>query len=111
MDSVMRQNDYAVVVGIAHYPSFHADLGGPVNDAEHFKEWLVTAEDQGGAGVPEEHVHKIVVPAPDPNHPQAADDQVRLAVVEDILATFEDLREKVQILHREVGSEERHYIF
>src|SRR5437764_14914588 len=111
MDSVMRQNDYAVVVGIAHYPSFHADLGGPVNDAEHFKEWLVTAEDQGGAGVPEEHVHKIVVPAPDPNHPQAADDQVRLAVAEDILATFEDLREKVQILHREGGSEERLYIF
>ena len=47
----MRQNDYAVVVGIAHYPLFHADLGGPVNDAKHFVEWLITTEDQApGSG-------------------------------------------------------------
>ena len=109
----MRQNDYAVVVGIAHYPLFHADLGGPVNDAKHFVEWLVTTEDQGGAGVPEEHVTTVVVaiPAPDPNHLEAADGPVPLPVVEDILAAFENLRKKVQGLHREGGSEERLYIF
>ncbi len=109
----MRQNDYAVVVGIAHYPLFHADLGGPVNDARHFVEWLVTAEDQGGAGIPEEHVTTIVVPvsAPDPNHLKAADGLDPLPVVENILAAFESLREKVQNLHREGGSEERLYIF
>ncbi|TMD67135.1 MAG: hypothetical protein E6I97_23355, partial [Chloroflexi bacterium] len=109
----MKQSDYAVVVGIAHYPLFHADLGGPVNDAQHFVEWLVTEEDQGGAGVPAEHVTTIVipVPAPDPNHLEAADGQDPLPIVENILAAFENLREKVQDLHREGGSEERLYIF
>ncbi len=109
----MRQHDYAVVVGIAHYPLFNADLGGPVNDAKHFVEWLLTAEDQGGAGVPEEQIKKILipVPSPDPNHPEAADDQAPLPVVENILAAFEDLREKVQNLHHEGGSEGRLYIF
>ncbi|GAC1345632.1 MAG: hypothetical protein NVSMB27_08060 [Ktedonobacteraceae bacterium] len=109
----MRQNDYAVVIGIAHYPLFHADLGGPVNDARHFAEWLVTAEDQGGAGVPGEHLTPILVPvpAPDPNHPEPADGQVPLPVVENILAAFENLREKVQNLHPEGGSEGRLYIF
>jgi len=109
----MKQSDYAVVVGIAHYPLFHADLGGPVNDAQHFVEWLVTEEDQGGAGVPAEHVTTIVVPvpAPDSNHLEAADGQDPLPIVENILAAFENLREKVQGLHREGGSEERLYIF
>ncbi|MFL5656104.1 MAG: caspase family protein, partial [Ktedonobacteraceae bacterium] len=109
----MRQNDYAVVVGIAHYPLFHSDLGGPINDAQHYAEWLVTAEDQGGAGVPGEHVTTILVPVPipDPNHPEAANGQVPLQVVEKILAAFENLRETVQNLHREGGAEERLYIF
>src|SRR2546423_7360147 len=109
----MKQSDYAVVVGIAHYPLFHADLGGPVNDAQHFVEWLVTEEDQGGAGVPAEHVTTSVVPvpAPDSNHLEAADGQDPLPIVENILAAFENLREKVQGLHREGGSEERLYIF
>lgn len=110
----MRQNDYAVVVGIAHYPLFHADLGGPVNDAQHFVEWLVAAEDQGGAGVPEEHVTTIVAPvpaAPDSNQAEAAGSPDPLPVVENILAAFEDLRERVQNLHSEGGSEERLYIY
>ncbi|GHO96689.1 hypothetical protein KSF_067370 [Reticulibacter mediterranei] len=105
----MGQNDYAIVVGIAHYPLFHSDLSGPVNDARHFAEWLAASEDQSGGGVPQENIEVVLVPVPDPAHLEVNDD--RLSSVEDILAAFEQLREKVQNLHHQGRSEKRLYIY
>lgn len=56
----MANNDYAVVVGINHYPNPPlADLRGPENDALAFRDWLVSP--MGGA-VPDDndHIHLIL---------------------------------------------------
>lgn len=56
----MADNDYAVVVGINHYPNEPlADLEGPENDAEGFKKWLLSPT---GGAIPDDgkHVHLIL---------------------------------------------------
>jgi len=42
----MNENDYAVVIGVDHYPDF-APLNGAVNDAKKVHEWLLAPD--GGA--------------------------------------------------------------
>jgi uncharacterized caspase-like protein len=51
----MNAQDFAVVIGIAHYPYLRS-LQGPVVDAERVCEWLV-----GPAGVPEDTNLELVV--------------------------------------------------
>jgi hypothetical protein len=51
----MAQDDYAVVVGIATYPSL-GDLQGPERDALDFRDWLT---DKAGGAVPIENVRLI----------------------------------------------------
>ena len=50
---------YAVVVGISHYPGGYRTLNGPVNDAEGFAKWLMSAK---GGGLPARNVKLIVSP-------------------------------------------------
>ncbi len=52
----MAKTDYAIVVGLSHYPAFET-LDGPVTDAEDFYQWLI---DKGGGDVPVRQVKKIV---------------------------------------------------
>ena len=54
----MAANDYAVVVGINHYPNPPlSDLQGPENDALGFKDWLVSPT---GGAVPDVNIHLIL---------------------------------------------------
>jgi hypothetical protein len=65
----MNDTDWAVVVGVQFYPGPGlTDLGGPKNDAEAFKDWLL--DPQGGA-LNFEHVKSIVSP---PHKPVSLDD-------------------------------------
>jgi hypothetical protein len=51
-------NDYAIVIGIAHYP-FLRPLEGPVEDAIAMREWLV-----GPGGVPDAQVKLVISQEP-----------------------------------------------
>ncbi len=53
MPTEQNPNDWAIVVGIGNYPIF-GELGGSVNDAEAFYDWLVLE-----AGVPDTQIEKI----------------------------------------------------
>ena len=52
----MADTDYALVVGLSHYPAFET-LEGPVADAEEFHKWLIAKD---GGAVPVKHTKKIV---------------------------------------------------
>jgi hypothetical protein len=77
--------DYAVVVGIAHYPGLPADgatadLDGPDNDAESMYEWLTSSE---GGKIPPSNVRLIKsadFSPPDPLDPQPAVAKVEQAL-------------------------------
>ena len=49
----MATNDYAVVVGINHYPGL-SDLKGAENDARAFQDWLVRKD---GGNIPNSSPH------------------------------------------------------
>src|SRR5215471_9206759 len=57
----MSADDYAILIGISHYPELgeggtSADLAGPENDVEAIAVWLKS--DAGGA-IPEENIRVI----------------------------------------------------
>ncbi len=52
----MGQRDWAVVVGIRHYPEL-GDLNGPENDALAFRDWLVAPN---GGAVPQKQIQLIL---------------------------------------------------
>ncbi len=47
-------DDFALIIGINHYPSFHS-LRGPINDANAMYQWLNDA-----AGLPEQQIFKVL---------------------------------------------------
>lgn len=63
----MLQNDadYALVVGINHYPGFR-NLNGAIEDAQDFARWLY--EDADGGGLPQQNC-KLVFSQPNPLRP------------------------------------------
>jgi Caspase domain len=64
----MAADDYAIVVGIRHYPQL-TSLRGPVADAEAFCDWVTSAD---GGAVPTEQAKLIVSPAEKPPDPITA---------------------------------------
>lgn len=54
----MAGTDYAIIVGIDHYPELGA-LRGPVHDATAFRDWLL---DPDGGAVPQDHIYFITTP-------------------------------------------------
>jgi hypothetical protein len=68
-DMKLRENDHAVLVGVADYPlAKYAPLQGPPHDVEEFRKWLVS---EHGGQVPPNQV-KILV-SPDPALEQSQD--------------------------------------
>ena len=57
-----QPDDYAIVVGIQHYPEYRA-LQGSAADAKAFAHWL--SKDPFGGGLPEDNC-KLIVSGPDP---------------------------------------------
>ncbi len=53
---VVNDRHYALVVGINTYPGL-TDLGGPVNDAKNFRDWLV---DPVGGHLPDDNVRLLL---------------------------------------------------
>jgi hypothetical protein len=51
----MGDQDFALVIGIAHYPRLRSSLEGPVGDAERMREWLL-----GPGQVPEANLELVV---------------------------------------------------
>lgn len=47
----MAQEDWAIVVGLTHYPGL-STLSGPERDAQAFYDWVTKLEANGGGGVP-----------------------------------------------------------
>ncbi len=74
----INKNDYALVVGIEHYPNYR-DLNGAINDAKDFAKWLTDKET--GGGLPDANC-KVVLSTPDPSHP------VQHAIDNDLRAIF-----------------------
>lgn len=52
----MAPNDYAILVGISHYPGLR-HLAGPEHDVRHMQEWLTSAT---GGNVPSENIETLV---------------------------------------------------
>lgn len=73
-NGVRRPNDYAVVVGIDHYPNHGSlrPLTGAVNDAELFTDWLL---EPTGGGLSRDHV-KLIDSNGDAQDPRPFRDQV-----------------------------------
>ncbi len=59
------KDDYALVVGIDHYPGFR-DLIGAIADAKDFDQWLI--DSNTGGGLPEEN-RRIILSEPDSRRP------------------------------------------
>lgn len=57
--------DYALVVGINHYPGFR-NLNGAIEDAQDFAKWIY--QDADGGGLPQQN-SKVVVSQPNPLSP------------------------------------------
>src|SRR5262249_60247083 len=57
--------DYALVVGINHYPGFR-NLNGAIEDAQDFAKWIY--EDVDGGGLRQQNC-KVVVSQPNPLRP------------------------------------------
>ena len=61
----MAANDFALLIGIAHYPRI-SNLKGPLNDVAVISNWLA---DPAGGNVPTANIHTIVsapgAPGPD----------------------------------------------
>jgi|GEM_PF-5352018 len=51
----MNEHDYAIIVGIQHYPGV-SHLSGPLNDADDFKKWLL---DTAGGQIPEDNITMV----------------------------------------------------
>jgi uncharacterized caspase-like protein len=60
-----QPRDYAVVIGINHYPDY-SPLQGAINDANGFYEWLIDREH--GGGLPARHVKKVISTRKQPQH-------------------------------------------
>ena len=55
---MVKDHDYAVVVGITHYPNPPlSDLAGPENDAQGFQRWLLSP---GGGALLPQNVHVVL---------------------------------------------------
>jgi uncharacterized caspase-like protein len=83
MPTVQNPNDWAIVVGIGNYPIF-GDLGGSVNDAEAFYDWLVLE-----AGVPQAQIEKITSNGAPVVNPSKAKPNVI-----EVLEAFSKIKEK-----------------
>ncbi len=82
----MAAEDYAVVVGIAHYPDI-SDLKGPENDARDFHAWLINAN---GGAVPMDQA-TLILSSDYPGVPKREDAR---PIVQDINNKFEHMIEK-----------------
>jgi hypothetical protein len=62
--------DFAVVIGISHYPNFSSlpSLAAPAGDARTFASWLTDS-----AGVPADHVQLLVSDPAQPGHPNRSE--------------------------------------
>jgi Caspase domain len=83
----MAAEDYAIVVGITHYPGIN-NLKGAENDAGRFYEWLIAAD---GGAVPEEQAKLILSRHYDP---PASTRQDAKPIAQDIISLFERLIDK-----------------
>jgi hypothetical protein len=88
----MAQNDYAVLIGISHYPQLGdnkttLDLKAPVNDVDALKEWLV---DPNGGDVPPANVTTITS-ADFPTNPTALDQSRIVKPLKDIDSIYDQM--------------------
>lgn len=66
------KDDFALIIGINHYPSF-TSLNGPINDANAFHNWLHDV-----AGMPESQIFKVISVEQEP--PVPVQDQIDRAL-------------------------------
>src|SRR5437899_12863318 len=83
-----NDNDYALVVGIDHYPGYE-NLRGAIEDAKDVKSWLCDEPD--GGQVPEDNC-KPVYSTPDPTRPIQDDIDDALSLILNAVGTKEQAR-------------------
>src|SRR6266702_3557876 len=87
----MPDTDFAVVIGISHYPGLRKPVQGAVRDADRFIDWL-----KGPAGVPDNQIHIKRLVSKDPPDPG----------MNPVITEIDDAFEKVfdQVENRQAGN-------
>lgn len=84
----MGEEDWAIVVGLTHYPGL-TTLGGPERDAQEFYRWVTKPEVEGGGGVPTAQAKLILTS----NFPAAVDAKTAEPTVQAIYVELENLQD------------------
>ncbi|MEN3333945.1 MAG: hypothetical protein V7641_3310 [Blastocatellia bacterium] len=87
MEQVKNPDDFAVVIGISHYP-FLGDLDGPVDKAKAIAKWLTSPS---GGGLPFDHVRLLIS-----NETAKVEKEKAKPTIDDVNAAFVWLVEKSQ---------------
>jgi hypothetical protein len=93
----MGKEDWAIVVGLTHYPGLSA-LVGPGRDAQAFYEWVTKPETQGGGGVPKSQA-KLILSS---DFPAVADPKAAEPTVQEVYIELENLQD-IALANSEAG--------